>query len=156
MGDYFSRIVPIVFRHDGTLEKYIGDAMLAIWGAPLETTPAQQALQACRAAIEIHQAVRDFATQWPDLPCQVGIGIHHGRAYVGTIGHESYLQYAALGSTTNLAARLCSAAGPGETIISKFLADLLPRDEFIGQPRPPVQAKGFPEVVDIALLQALT
>ena len=74
---------------------------------------------------------------------------------VGTIGHESYLQYAALGSTTNLAARLCSAAGPGETILSKFLSDLLPSSEFNNQPRPPVQAKGFPEVVDIALLQSV-
>lgn len=153
INDYFSRIVPIVFRHEGTLEKYIGDAMLAIWGAPLEMSPAEQALHSCRAAIEIHQAVKDFASQWPDLPCQVGIGIHHGRAYVGTIGHESYLQYAALGSTTNLAARLCSAAGPGETILSKFLSDLLPHSEFVNQPRPPVHAKGFPEVVDIALLQ---
>ncbi|MFN8612684.1 MAG: adenylate/guanylate cyclase domain-containing protein [Vulcanimicrobiota bacterium] len=155
INDYFSRIVPIVFNHGGTLEKYIGDAMLAIWGAPLEMSPAEQALHSCRAAIEIHQAVREFAAQWPDLPCQVGIGIHHGLAYVGTIGHESYLQYAALGSTTNLAARLCSAAGPGETILSKYLSDLLPTHEFINQPRPPVQAKGFPEVVDIALLQPL-
>ena len=65
------------------------------------------------------------------------------------------MQYAALGSTTNLAARLCSAAGPGETILSKYLSDLLPRSEFINQPRPPVQAKGFPEVVDIALLQSV-
>ena len=156
INDYFSRIVPIVFRHNGTLEKYIGDAMLAIWGAPLEMTPAEQALHSCRAAIEIQQAVAEFSATWPDLPCQVGIGIHHGRAYVGTIGHESYLQYAALGSTTNLAARLCSAAGPGETILSKFLADLLPPQEFVGVPRPPVQAKGFPEVVEIAVLQSVS
>ncbi|MBT9585490.1 GAF domain-containing protein [bacterium] len=156
INDYFSRIVPIVFRHNGTLEKYIGDAMLAIWGAPLEMTPAEQALRSCRAAIEIQQAVAEFSATWPDLPCQVGIGIHHGRAYVGTIGHESYLQYAALGSTTNLAARLCSAAGPGETILSKYLADLLPRQEFVGVPRPPVQAKGFPEVVEIAVLQSVS
>jgi adenylate cyclase len=156
INDYFSRIVPIVFRHNGTLEKYIGDAMLAIWGAPLEMTAAEQALHSCRAALEIQQAVAEFSATWPDLPCQVGIGIHHGRAYVGTIGHESYLQYAALGSTTNLAARLCSAAGPGETILSKFLADLLPANEFVGLPRPPVQAKGFPEVVEIAVLQSVS
>jgi len=156
INDYFSRIVPIVFRHGGTLEKYIGDAMLAIWGAPLEMSPAEQALHSCRAAIEIQAAVAEFAATWPDLPCQVGIGIHHGRAYVGTIGHESYLQYAALGSTTNLAARLCSAAGPGETILSKYLADLLPRQEFVAMPRPPVQAKGFPEVVEIAVLHAVS
>lgn len=155
INDYFSRIVPIVFRHEGTLEKYIGDAMLAIWGAPLEMSPADQALYACRAAIEIQQAVQEFSSHWPDLPCQVGIGIHHGRAYVGTIGHESYLQYGALGSTTNLAARLCSAAGPGETILSKYLSDLLPAQEFISQPRPPVHAKGFPEVVEVTLLQPL-
>lgn len=155
INDYFSRIVPIVFRHNGTLEKYIGDALLAIWGAPLEMSPADQALYSCRAALEIQEAVQEFASAWPDLPCQVGIGIHHGRAYVGTIGHESYLQYAALGSTTNLAARLCSAAGPGETILSRYLADFLPADEFRCSPRPPVQAKGFPEVVEVRLLEAI-
>lgn len=155
INDYFSRIVPIVFRHGGTLEKYIGDALLAIWGAPLEMSASDQALHSCRAAVEMHQAITEFARNWPDLPCQVGIGIHHGPAYVGTIGHESYLQYAALGSTTNLAARLCSAAGPGETILSRYLADLLPAHEFCGQERPPVQAKGFPEVVEVRLLRPL-
>lgn len=155
INDYFSRIVPIVFRYNGTLEKYIGDAMLAIWGAPLEMSAEQQALQSCRAALEIQRAVWEFARDWPDLPCQVGIGIHHGKAYVGTIGHESYLQYAALGSTTNLAARLCSAAGPGETIVSRYLADLLPTRYFACEERPAVQAKGFPEVVDVRLLKTV-
>jgi adenylate cyclase len=152
LDDYFARIVPLVFANGGTLEKYIGDAMLAIWGAPTPLSPAEQALHACRAAARIQQAVAEFAGAWPDLPCQVGIGIHHGPAYVGTIGHESYLQYAALGSTTNLAARLCSAAGPGETILSRYLADLLPANEFTSLPRPAVHAKGFPEVVEVSLL----
>lgn len=154
LNDYFSRIVPLVFANSGTLEKYIGDAMLAIWGAPLLMTPAEQALHSCRAAIAIHKAVVEFSRAWPDLPCQVGIGIHHGLAYVGTIGHESYLQYAAFGSTTNLAARLCSAAGPGETIVSRYLADLLPPEQFTTAVRPAVHAKGFPDVVEVRLLQA--
>jgi adenylate cyclase len=153
IDDYFARIVPLVFKHGGTLEKYIGDAMLAIWGAPVEMTPAQQALESCRAATDIQQAVARFRQDWPELACEVGIGIHHGPAYVGTIGHESYLQYAALGSTTNLAARLCSAAGPGETILSRYLAELLPAAEFGTVPRPSVAAKGFPEVVEVSLLQ---
>lgn len=153
ISDYFSRLVPVVFRHSGTLEKYIGDAMLAIWGAPLEMSPTEQALLACRAAVEIHREVEEFAKAWPDLECQVGIGIHHGLAYVGTIGHESYLQYAALGSTTNMAARLCSAAGPGETILSRGVADLLPDAEFRRTARPAVHAKGFPHAVEISLLE---
>lgn len=154
IDDYFSRIVPLVFAHGGTLEKYIGDAMLAIWGAPTSMSASQQALLACRAARDIHRAVADFATSWSDLPCQVGIGIHHGPAFVGTIGHDSYLQYAALGATTNLAARLCSAAGAGETILSRHLADLLPPEEFTSQPRPPVEAKGFPERVEVSVLSS--
>jgi len=153
INDSFQRIVPIVFRHGGTLEKYIGDALLAIWGAPLAMSAADQALHSCRAAVEIHREVQEFAKSWPDLPCQVGIGIHHGPCYVGAIGHESYLQYAALGSTTNLSARLCSAAGPGETILSRYLAELLPSHEFLSVERPAVQAKGFPEVVEVRLLQ---
>lgn len=152
LNDYFARIVPLVFANGGTLEKYIGDAMLAIWGAPTPLSPAEQALHSCRAASQIHQAVAAFETAWPDLACQVGIGIHHGPAFVGTIGHESYLQYAALGSTTNLAARLCSAAGPGETILSRYLAELLPSSDFTSAPRPAVQAKGFPDLVEVSVL----
>ena len=155
LNDYFSRIVPLVFGNGGTLEKYIGDAMLAIWGAPLVMTAAEQALHSCRAAVQIQRAAQEFSRAWPDLPCQVGIGIHHGPAYVGTIGHEGYLQYAAFGSTTNLAARLCSAAGPGETILSRYLADLLPPSQFQTVARPAVHAKGFPEVIDIALLEQI-
>lgn len=154
LDDYFARIVPLVFRHGGTLEKYIGDALLAIWGAPHPLSASEQALRSCRAAWEIQAEVERFAAAWPELPCQVGIGIHHGPAYVGTIGHESYLQYAALGSTTNLAARLCSAAGPGETILSRYLAERLPPEEFHGEPRPAVSAKGFPETVEICLLRS--
>lgn len=154
LNDYFSRIVPLVFANGGTLEKYIGDAMLAIWGAPLPMTAAEQALHSCRAAVQIQKAAAEFSRAWPDLPCQVGIGIHHGPAYVGTIGHEGYLQYAAFGSTTNLAARLCSAAGPGETILSKYLADLLPDSQFPTAARPAVHAKGFPEVIDICVLSS--
>lgn len=156
LNDYFSRIVPLVFANNGTLEKYIGDAMLAIWGAPLEMTPAEQALHSCRAAVQIHRAVREFSKAWPDLGCEVGIGIHHGPAYVGTIGHESYLQYAAFGSTTNLAARLCSAAGPGETILSRFLAEQLPATQFRTVERPAVQAKGFPEVIQVCALEPVS
>lgn len=152
LDDYFARIVPIVFRHGGTLEKYIGDAMLAIWGAPTPLSAEQQALLACRAAREVHAAVQEFSAAWPQMPCEVGIGIHHGPAYVGTIGHESYLQYAALGSTTNLAARLCSAAGPGETILSRYLADRLPPAEFSSVPMAPVVAKGFPDLIEVSRL----
>jgi adenylate cyclase len=152
LDDYFARIVPLVFDNGGTLEKYIGDAMLAIWGAPTLMSPAEQALHSCRAASQIQSAVAEFSAAWRDMPCEVGIGIHHGPAYVGTIGHESYLQYAALGSTTNLAARLCSAAGPGETILSRYLADLLPASEFQSLARPAVQAKGFPDLIEVSLL----
>lgn len=154
LNDYFSRIVPLVFANQGTLEKYIGDAMLAIWGAPLSMTPEEQALHSCRTALQIHRAVQEFSRAWPDLPCQVGIGIHHGPAYVGTIGHEGYLQYAAFGSTTNLAARLCSAAGPGETVLSRYLAERLPPQLFSTEPRPSVHAKGFPEVIPVCVLRA--
>ena len=152
LDDYFARIVPLVFDNGGTLEKYIGDAMLAIWGAPTQMSPAEQALYSCRAATQIQLAVAEFSAAWADMPCEVGIGLHHGPAYVGTIGHESYLQYAALGSTTNLAARLCSAAGAGETILSRYLAGLLPPSEFGSVARPAVHAKGFPDLIEVSLL----
>lgn len=143
LNRYFPAMVKCVFRRGGTLEKYIGDALVAIWGAPFEMPLEQQVQAAAAAALEMQQAVIGMS------PIEIGIGINTGRAFVGNIGDESYLQYAAIGSTTNLAARLCGCAGPGEVILSGDSIRHLPPGTASVQARGEVSVKGFPS--DIAI-----
>jgi class 3 adenylate cyclase len=119
LNAYFPRMVEIVFRHGGTLEKFIGDALLAVWGAPVESHDDVD--RAVAAATEMQEAVARFnveqqAAGRPVIAIHVGIA--SGPAAAGYIGTDRYVQYAVIGDTTNVAARICSAAGPGETLVS--------------------------------------
>lgn len=121
LNEYFSAVVAVVFQHKGTLEKYIGDALMAIWGAPI---PAEdQEARAVAAAIDMQCAIRALNERWrragKSWNFEVGVGINTGVCFVGNIGTEEYIQYAAIGSTTNLSARLCSLAGPAEIVLSE-------------------------------------
>ena len=149
LNRYFQTLVPIVFRRSGTLEKYIGDALVAIWGAPVPTPKIHQAGSACVAALEIQAAIARLNLKHPDLPLEVGIGIHHGSAYVGTIGDETYMQYAAIGSTTNLAARICSHTPAREVLVSREVATLLQGSPLQIIPEGSFMAKGFSTAVEV-------
>lgn len=109
LNRYFSQQVAIIFRHGGTLDKFIGDAIMAFWNAP--TQDNQHATNAVRAALEMAQALDDFKRQLagedPTLAdFDIGIGIHTGPAVVGFIGAESRLDYTVMGDTVNLASRI--------------------------------------------------
>ena len=126
LTDYFTEMVECVFRNEGTLDKFIGDAVMAQWGAPLST--ADDADKAMRAAIEMMDELGKLNAKWigegrPAL--QIGIGINHGDAFAGNIGSEKRLEYTVIGDTVNTASRLCSAAGPGEILISDELRRVL-------------------------------
>ncbi len=119
LNAYFPRMVEIVFRHGGTLEKFVGDALLAVWGAPVESHDDVD--RAVAAAAEMQEAVATFnveqqAAGRPTIAIHVGIA--SGPAAAGYIGTDRYVQYAVIGDTTNVAARICSAAGPGEILVS--------------------------------------
>ncbi|CAM5766812.1 guanylate cyclase [Labrys miyagiensis] len=89
-----------VLKHSGTIDKFIGDGMMAFWNAPLDMP--NHALLACRAALDIAAMARGFE----DPPIQIGIGLHTGEACVGNLGSEQRLEYSALGDAVNLAARI--------------------------------------------------
>lgn len=119
LNAYLPRMVDIVFRHGGTLEKFIGDALLAVWGAPIESPDDVD--RAVAAAMEMQTAVASFnverqAAGKPTIAIHVGIA--SGPAAAGYIGMDRYVQYAVIGDTTNVAARICSAAGPGEILVA--------------------------------------
>ncbi len=120
LNRYFSMVSEIIFRHGGTLDKYIGDGLMALFGAPYVSE--LDAVQAVRAAVEMMRAMSSFnerlaAENLP--PIQIGIGINTGSAIVGYIGSETRLDYTAIGDTINIAARLENIAQPGQIVISE-------------------------------------
>jgi adenylate cyclase len=143
LNEYFPVVSDVVFRHEGTLEKYIGDALLAVWGAPF--SHPEDVDRALRAAVEMQQAliglnVRLKAGGRPEI--QIHLGVNSGRVAAGNIGSERYLQYATIGDTTNVASRICSVAGPGEIVISETTYERLRERQWPMDPLPPVMVKG--------------
>ncbi len=109
LNEYFERMVEVVFRNNGTLDKFIGDGMMVIFGAP-EDDPYQEE-HAVKAALEMQAELRGLADKWkPEgLNLRIGIGINSGPAIVGSIGSSRRMEYTAIGDTVNLASRLESA-----------------------------------------------
>jgi adenylate cyclase len=106
LNRYFSMQVDVVFRHGGSLDKFIGDAIMALWGAPLDD--ADHAKHAVACALDMADTLQQFKRELGDEAADfdVGIGLHSGRAVVGLIGSEKRREYTAIGDTVNLASRI--------------------------------------------------
>jgi adenylate cyclase len=139
---YFSRMVDVVFRHGGTVDKFIGDGLMVFFNDP-EDQP-DHAERAVRCAMEMQKAVQAFSaelTRQGHGAVLVRIGINTGSAIVGDLGPSTRLSYTAVGATVNLAQRLESAATPGGILVSAATAASLPRD--LVMPAGEVSVKGF-------------
>ncbi|MEA2984062.1 MAG: adenylate cyclase [Alphaproteobacteria bacterium] len=122
LHDYHSTVVPIVFRYGGTLAHFMGDGVLIIFNDPLPCeNPVQRAVG---MALEMRDAVAGFATAWRKRGHNIGfgVGITQGYATIGPIGFEGRLEYSAIGTVTNLAARLCNEAMDGQIVVSQRIA----------------------------------
>lgn len=106
LNDYFSRQVKVIFAYGGTVDKFIGDAIMAFWGAPVEDD--KQAIHAIETALDMADTLMRFKHDLGkhDENFDVGIGIHTGPGVVGFIGSENRLEYTAIGDTVNLASRI--------------------------------------------------
>jgi adenylate cyclase len=123
LNRYFSRMTDIIFQHGGTLDKYIGDGLMALFGAPSAT--AEDATNALCASIAMQRQVRaineELITEgFPEI--SIGIGLHTGEATVGYIGSELRSEYTAIGDTVNLAARLEACAQGGQILVTEDTA----------------------------------
>ena len=106
LNRYFTLQVEVVFRHGGSLDKFIGDCIMAFWGAPLDDP--EHARHAVEAALEMAEVLQRFKKELggEDADFDVGIGIHSGPAVVGLIGSEQRREYTAIGDTVNLGSRI--------------------------------------------------
>jgi adenylate cyclase len=120
---YFSAMTEIIFAHGGTLDKYIGDELMALFGAP--TATPEDACNAVNVAVAMQKRLETLNPELISLgysPIEMGIGLHTGEATVGYIGSEQRSEYTAIGDTVNLASRLQSNAVGGQILISEATA----------------------------------
>jgi adenylate cyclase len=119
LNDYLSRMTDVIFKYEGTLDKYIGDAIMAVFGAPLDMP--DHAAQSIRAALEMRDRLDEFNSERREGPqIRIRIGINSGKAVAGEIGSINKKEYTVLGDTVNTASRLeSSVAKPGMVVIGE-------------------------------------
>jgi adenylate cyclase len=122
LGEYHAAVGPLIYKYEGTLERFLGDGMMVLFNDPLPCPDAPQ--RAARMAIEMRDAVAALAPTWKRKGHVLGfgVGLAQGYATMGTIGFEDRFEYTAIGAVVNLAARLCADAGDGQILTSSRLA----------------------------------
>src|SRR6478609_42371 len=149
LNEYFTRVTDVIFDNGGTLDKYIGDAVMAVFGAPI--SKGNDAANAVNSAIQIQRLLielnRDAAArQWPEL--RVGIGINTGSAIAGNIGSPRRLDYTVVGDSVNTAQRLMTNAAGGQILIAESTAKKLGKTFDLAR-LPELQVKGRSEAVPV-------
>jgi adenylate cyclase len=153
LNDFLSSMSEEIFLHEGTLDKYIGDCVMAIFGAPV--THEDDALRAIKAALGMKKRVGQLREQWRDKLdvsmrelFEIGIGIHTGEVIAGNIGSIKRMEYTVVGTAVNLASRLESMAKPGQILISR--STYACTREFIRVEKlPPVELKNISRPVEV-------
>ena len=149
LNEHMTALTEIVHRHHGVVDKFVGDLIMAIFGAPKSYGDDAGNAAACALEMVVRRDALNQTTAHP--PLLMGIGIASGTAIAGCMGSENRLNYTVLGEPVNLASRLCSSAGPREVIIDLGTAKILgPRA--VGRQLSPLTLKGFPQPVQPVLL----
>lgn len=145
LNEYFAAMTPLVEKHGGTLDKFIGDSIMVFMGAP-DPVP-DHAVRTVRMAVEMQEAMKKLNQTWSQRgyePLQIGIGIHTGYVTVGSFGSASFLDYTVIGRNVNLASRIESRSGPGQILISSRTHSIV-GESVQTVPHPDLNLKGIPE-----------
>ncbi len=144
LNEHLNDMTDVIFNHEGTLNKFMGDAIMAFWGAPLEDS--QYAQKSVSAALQMIRAIEDFNNRnlknnYPQL--KIGIGIHTGKVIVGNIGSEKRIDYTILGDNVDLTSQLENLTKEYDIplVISGSTYEIV-KDYFIGRPLDAIPAKG--------------
>lgn len=150
LNDYFELMVDVLFEHNGILDKFIGDALMGLWGAPVKRP--DDATQAVRAAVQMQARLKEWnagRVAAGKVPIQVGIGLHTGQVVVGNMGSSKALSYTAIGDGVNLASRLCGVAPAGTIVISEECALRAGKEHFVLESLPPQKVKNREAPVEV-------
>jgi len=156
LREYHAAIGKIIFKHGGTLERFVGDGVMVIFNDPIPLE--NPSLHAVQMALEMRSSIGALAENWRRLGHEIGfgIGIAHGYATLGTIGFEGRFDYAAIGTVSNVASRLCDEAKPGQILISSRVLTAV-EDAVVVEPACELDLKGIRRplevynVVDVAI-----
>jgi class 3 adenylate cyclase len=146
LNEYFTEMSKIALVHGGTIDKFIGDAMLIFFGDPTTKGDAEDAKACLRMAIEMQDRIAGLNAKWRNAgiehPFRVRMGINTGYCNVGNFGSDDRMDYTIIGAEANLAARLQSIAEPGHIVIS-YETYALVRDMVVARELPPITMKGI-------------
>src|SRR5712675_1772290 len=119
LREYHNALGPLIHRYEGTLDRFTGDGMLVVFNDPVPCPDA--ALRAVRLAVDMREVVAALARSWAGRGHEIGfgVGIAQGYATLGRIGFEGRFDYTAIGTVTNLAARLCAEAKDGQILVTQ-------------------------------------
>ena len=142
LGEYHAAMGRLILEHEGTLERFTGDGIMVFFNDPVPIP--DPAAQAARMALQMQSEVTRLAAGWRrrGYDLQMGVGIAQGFATMGGIGFEGRIDYGAIGTVTNLAARLCGEARGGETLLAQRVMAAL-NGAFNVEPVPELILKGF-------------
>ena len=151
LNQHFAVMTDVVFRHGGTLDKYIGDGILAFFGDPIPFE--DHAERAVVTALEMRQRLRGLRTRWSmerDGGLDVGIGVATGYVTVGNIGSDTRTEYTVIGNHVKLASYLAQSAGPDQILVSeKTLVSSAIRERVDATTLDPIEVEGFRHLVKI-------
>jgi signal transduction histidine kinase/DNA-binding response OmpR family regulator len=148
LNEYLSKMNDVVFAHGGTIDKYMGDGIMVIFGAPVRLEARDQVHRAAKCALAMQRAMTELHAQWrkeglPEIPLR--IGVHHGPVVVGNFGDARRSDYTAIGPAVNLASRIEGQCPPGSVLVSGEVCDFLP--EAMAEDAGTFQLKGIEGVV---------
>jgi adenylate cyclase len=141
LNRYFTEMTEVLYAYDGTIDKFLGDGIIGVFGSPI--AHADDPHRALAAAIRMQRAFAGLAREWrAELGHEIGmgVGLSYGRAVVGNIGSEQRQDYTLIGDVVNTASRLASLAAGGQIIASYHLVDALPSVEAASLPLRPLGA----------------
>lgn len=155
INEYFELMVDIIFGEEGTLDKFIGDEIMAVWGAPIGHP--DDTIRAVRCAVEMQRVMGEYNALLAakgERVFQIGIGLNTGEVVAGYMGSSKSMNYTVMGDVVNTAARFCSAASPGEILIGENAYAEVSEHLHV-EKLPPTKLKGKSEHVDIFRVLAL-
>lgn len=155
LNHYFEEMAAIVFKYQGTIDKYMGDGLMVFFGDPI---PYENHAQlAVEAAIAMQNKTRELRAEWEQsggMPISIRIGVHTGEVIVGNMGSKNRMEYTVIGSNVNLAQRLESNCEPGGVMLSEKTYKALVSSVDV-EPAGTIQAKGFSEPVPVYTVKAI-